>query len=57
MTPTTDLLARCQALIPPEERLDQADRLDTLAEALRGLSPQDAGVALDLEAVADRLRC
>ena len=57
MTPTTDLVERCQVIVPPEDRLDQADRLDTLAEALRGLSPQDAGVALRLQAIADRLRC
>ena len=57
MTPTTDLVERCHAIVPPEDRLDQADRLDTLAEALRGLSPQDAGVALRLQAIADRLRC
>ena len=57
MTPTTELVERCQVIVPPAERLDQADRLDTLAEALRGLSPQDAGVALHLQAIADRLRC
>jgi hypothetical protein len=57
MTPTTDLVERCQVIVPPEDRLDQADRLDTLAEAVRGLSPQDAGVALHLRAIADRLRC
>jgi hypothetical protein len=57
MTPTTELVERCQVIVPPEDRLDQADRLDTLAEAVRGLSPQDAGVALHLQAIADRLRC
>ena len=57
MTPTTDLVERCQAIVPPEDRLDQAEHLDALAEALRGLSPQDAGVALHLHAIADRLRC
>ena len=57
MTPTTEQVERCQAIVPTAERLEQADRLDTLAEALRGLSPQDAGVALRLQAIADRLRC
>ena len=59
MTPTktrTAMIERATTLVPAAEALDQADRLDTLAEHLEALSPQDAEAAAHLRAVARHLR-
>jgi hypothetical protein len=50
------MIERATTLVPAAEALDQADRLDTLAEHLEALSPQDAEAAAHLRAVARHLR-
>ena len=59
MTPTktpTAVIERISRLVPAADALDQAGRLDTLAEHLEGVSPQDAEAAALLRAVARHLR-
>lgn len=57
MTPTNAVLEGVARLVPPAEALDQADRLEELADALGGVSPQDREVARHLRGVAHILRC
>ena len=59
MTPTkapTTTLEGVARLVPPADALDQAARIDTLAEHLERLSAQDAEVAAHLRSVAHHLR-
>ena len=59
MTPTktpVPFIEGVSRLIPAADALDQAGRLDTLAEHLEGVSPQDAEAAALLRAVARHLR-
>jgi hypothetical protein len=59
MTPTktpTPVIEGVARLVPAADALDQAGRLDTLAEHLEGVSPQDAEAAALLRAVARHLR-
>ena len=62
MTPTktpTPVIEGVSRLIPAADALDQADRLDSIAEHLEGvsgLSPHDAEFARQLRAVARHLR-
>jgi len=56
MTPAKALFERCQVIVPPEARADQAARLDALADRLTPRSPQDAEVARHLRDIAADLR-
>ena len=57
MTPSTPLTDRVLAIVPPFQRLDQADALDALADALTGGAPVDLEVSCHLRALASVLRC
>ena len=59
MTPTktpTPVLEGVAGRVPAADALDQAARIDTLAEHLERLSAQDAEVAAHLRSVAHHLR-
>ena len=57
MTPANAVMEGVARLVPLDQAAAQADRLDELAAALEGVSPQERGVARHLRGVASVLRC